>query len=474
MSADSPHLVWFQQDLRLKDQPALTAAAANGVPVIPVYILPEDEGGWTPGAASRWWLHHSLKSLGESLEERGLRLILRRGAAEKILLELAEETRASAVFWTRRFEPAAVARQRAVAKTLKTNGIEPHAHSGTLLFEPEDIATKNGDPYRVFTPFWKACRSKAAPRAPITAPSTLNTLAKMPKSLRLSELDLLPSIHWDQGLEEEWAPGEEGAQERLRRLRKTVSHYATERDRPDHEGTSRLSPHLHFGEISPRQVWHAVREGSQSASAQTFLTELGWREFAHHALFHFPATADEPLRDDFKTFPWSRGWKNLKAWQQGLTGYPIVDAGIRQLWRTGWMHNRVRMIVGSFLTKDLLISWRQGAEWFWDTLVDADLANNTLNWQWVAGCGADAAPFFRIFNPVTQGQKFDPDGTYVRQWVPELSPLPDRWIHAPWTAPDEVMEKAGLRLGHDYPHPIVDHGEARKTALDAFRSLKTL
>jgi deoxyribodipyrimidine photo-lyase len=273
-------------------------------------------------------------------------------------------------------------------------------------------------------------------------------------------------------LKESWTPGEEGAQARLREFRKHLADYTDERNRPDHSGTSRLSPHLHFGEISPRQVWHAVRDSSKSPGAETFLTEIGWREFAHHILVHFPKTPDHPLRPGFAKFPWSRSRKSLRDWQRGNTGYPIVDAGMRELWHTGWMHNRVRMIVGSFLTKDLLHSWQEGAKWFWDTLVDADLANNTLGWQWVSGCGADAAPYFRVFNPVLQGKKFDPDGDYVRRWVPELAKLPQKWIHEPWAAEASVLDKAGVRLGDTYPDPIVDHSEARQQALEAFRSIR--
>ena len=475
-----PSLVWFRQDLRLEDQPALQAAIARGEPVIPVFIWsPEDEGKWRPGAASRWWLHRSLTQLDMQLRAIGSRLIVRSGDALRELLSIIDETDAAAVFWNRRYEPASIERDSLVKKELRTRGLEVESFNGQLLFEPWDVQTKEGRPYRVFTAFWNSCLAKHPPEEPEPAPDTLRSPGVWPKSLTIGELRLDPAIRWDAGLVTAWKPGAKTAREELNRfLESTVPDYETSRDLPGESGTSRLSPYLHFGEISPRIIWHDVFRTATSggpaeisSGATTFLKEIGWREFAYHLLFHFPKTVDEPLRVEFSRFPWLDDSAGLIAWQRGQTGYPIVDAGMRELWSTGWMHNRVRMIVASFLVKDLLISWTHGADWFWDTLVDADLASNTLGWQWTAGCGADAAPYFRVFNPVLQSGKFDPAGTYLRRWLPELERLPPSWLHAPWTAPDSVLSEAGVRLGSTYPHPIVDHGDARKRALQGLASL---
>jgi deoxyribodipyrimidine photo-lyase len=473
-------LVWFQADLRIADNPALHAAARRGSPIIPVYIwAPEEEGGWAPGGASRWWLHHSLLSLEADLRNRGSRLVIRRGRSLEVLRTLAQESRASAVFWNRRYEPAAVGREREIAGRLRADGLTVESFNAALLFEPSHVQTRQGRPFQVFTPFWRACLAQPEPALPVRAPRELSAPRRWPQSLRVDNLALEPRHEWTAGLRAAWRPGAAGAANRLRRfLREALASYGEGRDRPDRAGTSRLSPHLHFGEISPRQIWHAVqrrvRRSRRGATqgAQAFLRELGWREFAHHLLFHFPHTPDRPLRREFARFPWRKDRTALKAWQRGQTGYPLVDAGMRELWATGWMHNRVRMIVASFLVKHLLLPWRAGARWFWDTLVDADLANNTLGWQWVAGCGADAAPFFRIFNPVTQGEKFDPQGDYVRRWVPELARLRARWIHKPWAAPPHVLREAGVMLGRTYPEPIVDHAAARHRALAAWGKIR--
>ena len=354
---------------------------------------------------------------------------------------------------------------------LRAAGLRADSHPGALLHEPWTVRTKTGGPFQVFTPFWRRCLSLPDPPPPAAAPDALPPPARWPESRTLGELALLPEIDWAAGFRSHWEPGSAGAQARLRQfLDQALAAYTTQRDRPDLAGTSRLSAHLHFGEITPRQIWHAARTqaGPLPGWRQSqFLAEVGWREFAHHLLYHFPATPREPLRAQFTRFPWRDDPAALRSWQRGLTGYPIVDAGMRELWVTGWMHNRVRMIVASFLIKDLLIDWQAGARWFWDTLVDADLASNTQGWQWVAGCGADAAPYFRIFNPVLQGRRFDPDGAYVRRWVPELARLPADCIHEPWTAPGAVLAQAGVRLGEEYPHPIVDHGQAREAALRA-------
>jgi deoxyribodipyrimidine photo-lyase len=480
--ADGPSLVWFRCDLRLADNSALTAAVARGRPIVPLFIWsPEEEGLWQPGAASRWWLHRSLFALDEDLRKHRSRLIVNRGSTLEAFERLLKSTAADTVYWNRRYEPAVVQRDHRVERVLRAAGVEVETFPGNLLFEPAEILTKEGNPYRVFTPFWKACRARGRPREPLPEPSRLVPPARWPKSLEIAALQLEPEIDWAAGFREVWTPGPRGASRQLNRFRdEALSRYAVDRDRPDASGTSRLSPHLHFGEITPRQVSHALRRGSAkpaaarslAAARAKYLAELGWREFAHHVLFHFPHTNDRPLRDDFKKFPWRRDARGLKAWQHGRTGFPIVDAGMRELWTTGWMHNRVRIIVASFLTKDLLISWREGARWFWDTLLDADLANNTLGWQWAAGCGADAAPFFRIFNPVLQGRKFDPEGIYVRRWVPELAALPHKFLHEPWQAPPDVLAASNVSLGRNYPRPIVNHAESRDAALAAFRSIR--
>lgn len=478
--ATSPSIVWFRQDLRLADHPALQAAIDRGQPIIPVFIRAADEEGtWRFGEASDWWLHHSLEALSQDLGARGSKLTLRRGNSLTVLKTLVAETNAGAVFWTRRYEPAAIARDKVVKAELRKDGLTIESFNGQLLFEPWEVSTKEERPYQVFTAFWRACLAKTPPPPPVRVPAHLAAPDHWPASDPLEELHLLPTRPWDQGLRKAWQPGATGAKANLKRfLAETVEVYQTARDLPAEAGTSRLSPHLHFGEISPREIWHAVQalrgQGSKAApmGAETFLKELGWREFAHHLLFHFPSTPDQPLRPEFAKFPWDENQQALRAWQRGRTGYPIVDAGMRELWTTGWMHNRVRMIVASFLVKDLRIHWRLGAQWFWDTLVDADLANNTLGWQWTAGCGADAAPYFRVFNPILQSEKFDPDGHYLRRWIPELAALPTKWLHAPWTAPRDVLQFAGIKLGQTYPLPIVDHGEARTLALRAFDQIK--
>ena len=473
-------IVWFRTDLRLADNPALRAAMARGGAVVPVFIwAPDEEAPWQPGGASNWWLHQSLKSLDAGLREAGSRLILRRGPALETLRALAKEVGANAVFWNRRYEPAIIARDSKVKESLRADGITVESFNAALLHEPWTIRNKSGKPFQVFTPFWRHCTGLQDPAEPLPSPREIQAPSRWPRSLSIAELELEPGIDWTPGMRAAWTPGETGAKERLKTfLAGAFAGYSEKRNRPDIEGTSRLSPHLHFGEISPRQVWHAVARSAERRSGlgawrhSQFLAEVGWREFAHHLLFHFPHTPTEPLREDFKRFPWRMDEKEFKAWQKGRTGFPIVDAGMRELWSTGWMHNRVRMIAASFLVKDLLISWREGAAWFWDTLVDADLANNTLGWQWTSGCGADAAPYFRIFNPVSQGEKFDPGGEYVRRWCPELARMPAKWIHQPDRAPVDVLRAAGVEIGRTYPEPIVGHSIARHAALEAFERLK--
>jgi deoxyribodipyrimidine photo-lyase len=467
-------LLWFRRDLRLTDNPALAAALARGAPVIPVYLHdPDAERPWLPGAASQSWLHHSLQALAADLAARGSRLVVRRGPALDTLRALIGETGASAVHWNRLYEPAIVARDTRLKAALKAEGIETGSHNAALWCEPWQLATGSGGPYKVFTPFWRALSARL-PDAPVSAaPDRLPAPDPWPEGLTIEALGLRPRLDWDHGFYAVWQPGEAGAQRRLRRfVEQDLSGYHAARDLPAQTGGSRLSPHLHFGEIGPRQVLRAVQRaraggGIPEGDAEHFLRELGWREFGHHLLHHFPHTPDAPLNPAFAAMPWrSQGdyAGDLSAWQRGRTGLPIVDAGMRELWTTGWMHNRVRMIVASLLTKNLLIPWQEGARWFWDTLVDASLANNTMGWQWAAGSGADAAPYFRIFNPVLQSQKFDAAGRYVRRWVPELAGLPDKAIHAPWTL------RGAAPTG--YPAPVVDLAASRERALAAFARMR--
>lgn len=478
----STTIVWLRQDLRLEDHPAFHRAASDGDAVIPLYIWgPEEEGRWAPGGASRWWLHGSLVALDGELREMGSRLTIRRGPALECLLEVIRESGARRVLWSRRYEPAVIRRDSQVKEALRASGIEAGSFNASLLHEPWTVKTQQDGPFQVFTPFWRACMRKPDPEQALPRPVQLVAPRVWPKSLEVASLGLEPVINWAGGLRAAWRPGAAGAGAALRGfLENAAGRYSEGRDLPSVVGTSRLSPHLHFGEVGPRQVWHAFANHVSRTPAlglgwreNQFLTEIGWREFAHHLLHHFPHTPEKPLRESFSKFPWRRDEAWLKVWQRGRTGYPLVDAGMRELWATGWMHNRVRMIAGSFLVKDLLISWEAGARWFWDTLVDADLAANTLGWQWTAGCGADAAPFFRIFNPVTQGKKFDPEGVYVRRWVPELGRLPDKWIHCPWETPPAVLRQFGIELGRDYPEPVVSHALARDVALDAFRRIQS-
>ncbi|MYI73524.1 MAG: deoxyribodipyrimidine photo-lyase [Candidatus Dadabacteria bacterium] len=437
----NPIIHWFRKDLRLLDNPALAEAGKSARPVVPVYILEDaDSDPWPPGGASRWWLHNSLLALNRSLEARGNRLILRRGQPKEILQNLVTETGATTVHVTRLTEPHAIEVESEVRTVLNNLGAKLKVFDGNLLFPPESVRTKNGEPYKVFTLFYKTCLKKLPPPVPLSAPKQLPRMKQPIRSDSLKEWKLLPQgPDWSTDWLDMWTPGEQGAFLRLDSfLEQSATGYGSKRDRLDIAGTSKLSPHFHLGEISPRTCWHrslaSVKPESQD-DLKSFFRQIVWREFSHHLLYHWPTFPEKPFRPEFERFPWARNEEALRLWQQGLTGYPIVDAGMRELWATGWMHNRVRMIAASFLVKHLLIPWQDGAAWFWDTLVDADLANNSVSWQWVAGCGVDAAPFFRIFNPILQGQKFDPDGGYVRRWVPELASLTNKYIHQPWTAP---------------------------------------
>jgi deoxyribodipyrimidine photo-lyase len=468
-------IVWLRRDLRLSDNPALARAAAEHARILPVYIhAPGEEAPWQPGAASRWWLHHALVDLRDCLDGR---LLLRHGDSLATLFELVDRTGAAAVYWNRQYEPAAIARDTQIKQDLSERGIQVESSNAGLLFEPWTVQNKQGKPFRVFTPFWKQLLVQGLPQRPLDMPSLPSRLVSAQMlagldGLEVEALDLLPEIPWDAGLAEAWHPTRAGAEARLEEFIETdLKRYARGRDLPATEQVSRLSPYLHFGQLGPREAVAACRRRGQDA--QAFLRELGWREFAYHQLYHFPHTTDAPMDGRFTDFPWREDADALAAWQRGRTGIPMVDAGMRQLWQTGWMHNRLRMIVASFLTKNLLLSWQSGARWFWDTLVDADLASNSLGWQWTAGSGADAAPYFRVFNPVLQGEKFDADGRYVRRWLPELARLPDKWIHHPWDAPADVLRAADISLGQDYPNPIVDLKATRLRALDAWEQVKS-
>jgi deoxyribodipyrimidine photo-lyase len=465
-----PCIVWFRDDLRLSDHYALHAASNTGAPTICLYVLDEVSGAPNArplGGAARWWLAQSLQALQKSLHSIGAALVLRKGPTARIIAELARETNAEAVFWNDMAQAPhrAIADQTAAA--LKEIGVTSHSFPGDLLVAPAEIRNKENRGLRVFTPFWRRVQALGEPRTPVPAPKRLRPGPNL-ASDSIGGWGLEPKQpDWAGGLRDMWTPGEISAHALLGAfLEGGVAGYAIGRDRPDRNATSRLSPHLRFGEISPRQVWHAARFAAAGRhgladSIDKFLSELGWREFCRHLLFDVPDLATRNLQGAFNAFPWRHNDKALQAWQRGLTGYPIVDAGMRELWHTGVMHNRVRMVAASFLVKHLLIDWREGEKWFWDTLVDADPGSNPANWQWVAGCGADAAPYFRVFNPILQGAKFDPDGVYVRRWVPELAQLPTGVIHQPWSARPLELASAGVELGKTYPKPLVAYAKVR-------------
>ena len=462
-------IVWFRRDLRLSDNPALDAAIATGLPVVPVWIeSPEEEAPWAPGAATMWWLRTSLAALRDSLRDRGVELVVRRGPAARALERLCAETGARDVYWNRRHEPAVRARDEALAAAMAQRGIAPHIHPSNLLFEPDRIASATGAPYRVFAAFWRNARQRLrvaeSPAAPAAWP-TIPALASEPLDALLADVE--PKA----GFAAAWNPGEAGGAEALDEfVAHALARYPTERDPPATAGTSRLSPHLHFGEITPSRIVAALARHGPIDRHEKFLAELGWREFAAHLLFHFPSTSDAPFESRFERFEWREDPDALAAWQRGRTGIPFVDAGMRQLLATGWMHNRVRMVAASFLSKNLRIDWREGARWFWQHLVDADLANNTLGWQWSAGSGVDAAPYFRIFNPVTQGERYDPGGAYVRRWVSELANVPASHVHRPWTLPE--AERRRLGVPEPYARPIVDLAASRADALAAYQRMR--
>jgi deoxyribodipyrimidine photo-lyase len=465
----APVLLWLRRELRLADNQAISAALATGRRVLPVFVLDDDTpGAWAAGGASRWWLHHSLTALTADLAAVGAPLVLRRGAFAQVIPALVAETGAAEIHAGLPTEPWA---RRCFSALRKALTVPLHLHRTTLLFEPKSIRTQTGTSYGVFSPYARACLARGLPALPDTAPTRIDA-PPAPASDRLADWKLLPTRpDWAGGMRDTWTPGEAGARARLKRfLESGLDGYADKRNMPGIPSTSMLSPHLAWGEISPATIWHAA-EAKGGRGLSTYVNELLWREFSAHLLWHHTDLAEIPLREAFAQMPWREDEAGLLAWQRGQTGIPIVDAGMRELWQTGWMHNRVRMIVASFLVKHLLIPWQRGEAWFWDTLVDADLATNAASWQWVAGSGADAAPYFRIFNPVLQGLKFDADGAYVRRYVPELAALPDRCLHAPWEAPELVLKAAGVRLGVTYPHPIIGLPEGRDRALEAFKSI---
>ncbi len=477
MSGGPPVIVWFRDDLRLADNPAFSAAAATGHPLLCVYVHDEESEGLRPlGGAAKWWLHGSLEALDKDLRKLGGELVIVRGKGDAVIEALAAETAASGVYWNRRYDEAGRAVDTRLKSVLKARGVDAESFNGALLHEPWAVKNKAGAPFKVFTAYWRAARDLGDPLPPSSAPTTA-TFLPLNESLRargiaLEDLGFEPAApDWAAGMRAAWSVGEAAAQRRLEEfLEESLSGYAGDRDRPDLPATSRLSPYLRFGNISPRQIWHAaagIAPSGRAAGLDKFLAELGWREFCYHLLYSYPDLATSNFQRRFDAMPWQDDPEGLHAWQRGRTGYPIVDAGMRELWATGWMHNRVRMIAASFLTKHLLIHWREGEAWFWDTLVDADPANNPAGWQWVAGSGADAAPYFRIFNPILQGEKFDPDGAYVRRWVPELSSCPNAAIHKPW-----MLKASDRRAATGYPAPIIDHDFARRRALDAFAETK--
>lgn len=479
---NDPIIIWFRQDLRLKDNPALheayQASRETGAPIIPIYILDDINAAERKmGGASRWWLHHALNALNKDLSDK---LIFQKGDASEIIPALIKETGARNVYWNRCYEPWRIARDKKIKEALDAHKIEAKSFNGSLLWEPWNILKKDGTPYKVFTPYYKrGCLGAPPPREPLPRPAKIN-YADMTTGITLDELNLLPAKpDWGSKMEDYWDISESGAHKRLHDfIDDGLANYKTGRDHPADNNTSRLAPYLHFGLISPNTPWYAAQERGTAEGWESdrdhFLSELGWREFSYALLYHFPTITWENLQKRFDDFPWvTKDSEELKRWKHGQTGYPIVDAGMRELWETGYMHNRVRMIVGSFLVKHMLTHWHKGEEWFWDCLLDADLASNSASWQWIAGCGADAAPYFRIFNPMLQSEKFDKAGEYIRRFVPELSDLPNKYLHTPWEAPEDVLKKCGVILGKEYPKPMVDHATARNRALNAFKSTKT-
>ena len=475
--AKNINVMWFRQDLRLADNPALTNALEDGK-TLPIFILDNvNSKEHVNGAASKWWLHHSLIKLNKSLKNK---LCFFTGNPIDILDEIHKQFEISNIFWSRCYEPWRIKRDKKIKKYFSDQNVNVNTFNGSLLWEPWNIAKKDGTPYKVFTPYYrKGCLNSDKPRMPLPAPNLSNLISIDNHDLKIEDLELMPKHNWYNKMISLWSPGEEGAHSKIEEfISNGLNNYKEGRNFPSNQNVSQLSPHLHFGEVSPNQVWYRAKtkEGKLGIKKDLdhFLSELGWREFSFNLLYHFPFLPKENLQKKFDNFPWDNDKDKLKKWQKGLTGYPIVDAGMQELWQTGYMHNRLRMVVGSFLVKNLLLHWHHGERWFWDCLIDADLASNSAGWQWIAGSGADAAPYFRIFNPITQGQKFDPDGKYTRKYLPVLNDMPDKFLFNPWEAPEDVLRSAGVKLGENYPLPIVEIGSSRQKALEAFATTKTL
>lgn len=470
--SDKTALILFDCDLRIEDNPAFFSAAKNHKNLLPIFIL-DEKNKRELGGASKWFLHHALESFSDELKEKyALNLLLKKGDSLEILKEIFSKEKIDAIYFNQLLEPYNIKLQSNIKKLAKEHSIAVFDFKSQTLFDPKEIKNGSGNYYKVFTAFWKEClKNQSKIEKPLPAPKALPKQAVV--KLKNDNLNLLPKINWAKDFKEIWEFDYKKIRKNFSNFTKNKIHnYKQARDLPALEGTSKLSPYLHFGMISVREIFHITSQNQPSESLKQFLTELGWREFCHHLLFHFPQLLQKNFRPEFDKFPWFENAKILKKWQKGQTGFPIVDAGMRELWATGFMHNRVRMIVGSFLIKDLLIDWREGEKWFWDCLVDANLANNCANWQWVAGSGCDAAPYFRIFNPTLQGERFDADGNYIRKWIPEISKLSNRFIHEPWKADEKILKSCGIELGKNYPRPILDHAKARDMALMAFKSLQ--
>ena len=468
-------IFWFRQDLRLADNPGLSEAISKGI-VLPIYIYDDiNSNEYEMGSASKWWLHNSLKKLNDSLNNK---LSVYKGDALKIIESLTKNYDVEFISWNRCYEPWRIKRDKNIKSEIEKKGIEVNTFNGSLLWEPFNILKTDGTPYRVFSPYYrKGCLNAAPPRIPLKSPEISSLFKDEYNKLTIEDLSLIPKVHWFDEMEKLWKPGEVGAQEKLYDfLDDGLVGYKEGRNFPSQKNVSQLSPHIHLGEISPNQVWYAAKQKEDETGIEKdlahFLSELGWREFSYNLLYHFPTLPRENLQKKFDNFPWQENTDFSDKWKKGHTGYPIVDAGMRELWQTGYMHNRVRMIVGSFLVKNLLLHWHEGEKWFWDCLIDADLASNSASWQWVAGSGADAAPYFRIFNPISQGIKFDPEGEYTKKFLPELKDLPIKYLYSPWEAPADVLEQANIKLGENYPKPIVDLKESREKALDAFDKIR--
>jgi deoxyribodipyrimidine photo-lyase len=472
-----PIIVWLRNDLRLTDNPALFHAAKKGAPLVLIYIFDHAEHDLPIGKSQKIWLHHSLKSLQKDLREDGHQLYIFKGNAKKHLIELVHELEPSGIYWNRCYEPKLIERDIELKKLFKEKGLDAQTFSSFLLFEPWTILNQKKESFKVFTPFWKTCSSLLEIEKPLSKPKFTTKKIKK-ESLSIEELSLLSKNSPD--FSSIWNIGEEGAQARLRHfLKHGLEQYADGRDIPSIDATSKLSPNLHFGEISPKQIVYAVEEFVQKAESkelkkqkEKFFSELGWREFSYHLLYHFPKLPKDPFKPQYGAFPWKKSEAKLQAWQAGMTGFPIIDAGMRQLVQTGWMHNRVRMVVASFLVKNCMIHWHEGEDFFWEHLVDADLANNSASWQWVFGSGADAAPYFRVFNPILQSQKFDPEGIYIKTYVPELKELDPKYLHDPSSAPSEILRQAGITLGVHYPKAICDLIETRDQVLEAYKEIQ--